>query len=362
MAEPNEEPTISVPTDLLQSLLTEIKQLRQETKDTKTLLTEIKQLREENKETKNLLSTLQNKLDTIPSANPSDERGAFECFPKLPIEMRHKIWDIALSIPRVAGAMIVVRDSGDAKEALAPLTPNSTILLVSQESRSRAKRILVKCTEDAARSQDRLPMLYLHPVLDTFWVTNYTWARGRNSRITDVVFGPLRFSKLAVPSKFWVDMMGSPMNSQNQNQIIEFVLGCHTKGVEELILVVGDGDAAKCSDAVLIEPRQLPEDYMKADWCREVKANYPPSSPRPTNDLLPWSSCNKWAIAVLGVVISGYVTKHKLKQKFEPSGWDDLNERETIIVELARGISKLPVIKFLEATTRKELCRQKSPF
>jgi len=53
------------------------------------------------------------------------------------------IWDAGLKTPRIVGAKIVVQDMNDAEEALVPTAPNSPILFVNQEARSRAKEILV---------------------------------------------------------------------------------------------------------------------------------------------------------------------------------------------------------------------------
>ena len=173
-----------VPADVLQSVLAELKELRAENKETKALLN-------------TLLST------------KGFERGAFELLPKLPIELRHAMWDIALSVPRVVGAKIIARNGADDREVLVPMSPNSPLLLVSQESRSQAKRVIFRCTEQEQRTRDRVPMLYLHPEVDALWIANYTWFRWPNARIREVVIGPAKLRKLAIPACFYLDMISA---------------------------------------------------------------------------------------------------------------------------------------------------------
>ena len=82
MAQQSTNQTVTVPADLLQSLLTSVNSLRDE----------VSLLRSENTETKDILTT------ALASISPPTPRGAFSLFPDLATETRHMIWDAALHI------------------------------------------------------------------------------------------------------------------------------------------------------------------------------------------------------------------------------------------------------------------------
>ena len=133
--------TVNVPTEVLQ-----------------TLLAEIANLRKESSETKKLLTSIQEKLNTIlKSIYPPPARGEFDVFPRLPIELRDKIWDTALSIPGIVAVSLPARDTNEEYKTLTPTTPSCPLLFVNKESRARAKKILVCLTEK--EPQLRVPLL-----------------------------------------------------------------------------------------------------------------------------------------------------------------------------------------------------------
>jgi hypothetical protein len=205
MAQPSNDQTITAPYDLLQSLLNDITNLRNDSKETKDL---IAHLSKENKETKDLLTTL------LAITSPTQLCGAFSVFPKLPVEIRNMIWDAALRIPRIVGAKIVVRDRGKKTEDLVPTAPNSSMLFVNQEARYRAKKLLVCFTDNEERGQDRVPLLYLNPQVDTLWIVNYTPNRARQDRITDSVVFARKIRKIAIPLKLGKDSRGGTRNGK----------------------------------------------------------------------------------------------------------------------------------------------------
>jgi hypothetical protein len=292
MAQPTSAQMVQVPSDLLQSLITSISDLRGG----------VTQLRKENKDA---ISAIQEKLDALTSSatSPSKvETGAFTLFPKLPIEIRNIIWDMALKVPRVVGAKIVVRDRGDKKEALTPTAPTSAILSVNMEARSRAKKVLMCLTEGEQRSQDRVPLLYLNPHIDTLWVVNFNLLRFRDKRITQSVFGQSKIHKLAIPVSTWEGMYST---NDNEDEIIEFVIRCHDTGIQEVILIVGDEDSAECSDAVLVEPREIPEFFLEEEWIQEIKAIYGD----PYDELLPWTRCDFHVDVMLETIRTMYMKK-----------------------------------------------------
>lgn len=165
-----------------------------------TLIAEIANLRKESSETKKFLTSVQEKLNAIlESIYPPPARGEFGVFPRLPIELRDKIWDNALNMTRIIGASLVVRDRNEEYKTLTPAAPNSPLLLVNKESRARAKKILVCLTEN--EPQYRVPLLYIHPKLDTLWITNYYAEGTKETLISKVVLGGEKISKLAIPCK-----------------------------------------------------------------------------------------------------------------------------------------------------------------
>jgi hypothetical protein len=279
MAQPTPAQMVQVPSDLLQSLITSVNNLRGE----------IVQLCKDREETQDTINSLQEKVNTLLSTSIAKQatRGAFSRFPELPIEIRNIIWDIALKVPRVVGAKIVVRDRGDKKEALTPTAPTSAILSVNMESRSRAKKVLMCLTEGEERSQDRVPLLYLNPHIDTLWLVNFNFLRFRDERITQSVFGQSKIHKLAMPFSTWEGMY-SNCTYGNEGEIIEFIIRCHDTGIQEVILVVGDKDSAESSDAVLIEPREIPEFFLEEDYIQEIKSIYGNRSDVP----LRWTCCD----------------------------------------------------------------------
>jgi hypothetical protein len=277
MAQPTPAQMVQVPSDLLQSLITSVNNLRGE----------IVQLCKDREETQGTINSLQEKVNTLLSTSIAKQatRGAFSRFPELPIEIRNIIWDIALKVPRVVGAKIVVRDRGDKKEALTPTAPTSAILSVNMESRSRAKKVLMCLTEGEERSQDRVPLLYLNPHIDTLWLVNFNLLRFRDERITQSVFGQSKIRKLAIPFFTWGSMYST---IGSEDEIIEFVIRCHDTGIQEVILIVGDKDSAECSDAVLIEPREIPEFFLEEDCIQEIKF----IQGEPPDKLLRWRICD----------------------------------------------------------------------
>jgi hypothetical protein len=87
---------------------------------------------------------------------PPDE---FTLFPKLPLEMRRKIWQAALSDPQV----IEFDPSGWHKSTWRQ--PNPTILCVSKESRTEALRIIRLAFHVGPRA------VYINPAIDTLLVS-----------------------------------------------------------------------------------------------------------------------------------------------------------------------------------------------
>jgi hypothetical protein len=241
---------VKVPADVLQSLLTEIANLRKESSETKKLLTSV-----------------QAKLNTILESNyPPPARGAFDAFPDLPIELRNKIWDAALSIPRIVGASLAVRDRNEEGKILAPTAPSSPMLFVNKESRARAKKILVCLNEKENQPQYRVPFLYIHPELDTLWIINYSPEQTRDTLISKAIFGGEKFSKLAIPFKTWNDVE----YGHTEEEMVDWVIRIQSKGIKEVTLVIGEKKTANCSDIALIVPRELLGLDRRLEWPEDI--------------------------------------------------------------------------------------------
>ncbi|KAN0104871.1 hypothetical protein V8E51_010616 [Hyaloscypha variabilis] len=333
--------TIVVPPDILQSLLTSVNSLQTSVNN---LQNEVSLLRQEHKATKDVVSTIQTTINT--EFDSPTERGAFDVFPGLPIEVQHMIWDSALEIPRVVGARIVVQDGGDAEEVLVPTAPNSPILFVNKEARDRAKKILVRFTNTNASNRGRVPLLYLNPEVDTLWVVNYTPERAREWRISNsVVFGPRpRLCKVAIPFETWKSLDWS----DEYDTTAHFMALFHDKGIKEIVLIVGGDDAAMHTDVVLVRPREIVEDYIGGNSVQELKAIYA----WPYDELLRWSLTERHTNEMLDITLDIYMQNEEIT-KDDPV--DSQNKVHNIMIRWAKGAWKPPVFKFMEAKRRKEL-------
>jgi hypothetical protein len=64
--------------------------------------------------------------------------------------------------------------------------------------------------------------------------------------------------------------------------VAKFMARFHDQGVEEVVLIVGEHRyPADCADPVPVQPREIVESYMDAEWMQGVKRTYE----RPTEEL-----------------------------------------------------------------------------
>jgi 2EXR family len=335
MAQPNIEQTVTVPSNLLQPLLASLNSLRED--DT--------QLRRENNETKDAVTKIQASLETLLPLSP--ERGAFEFFPKLPIEIRHMIWDAALQIPRIISAKIVSRGRGMEMEDLVPMVPSSSILFVNKESRARALEGLVCWTDDFDTRTDRVPQLDINPEVDTLWVVNYDRFRAGNERVNCALFCERKFRRLAMPATTWSYWL-ERCPEHTDWSLLRFLAELKDCGVEEVTLVVGGRTVAECSDIVLVEPTKIPAFHMDHRWLETIaRTEY--SSGR---EALEWQICDNYVNWVFKDDIFRYLHQRGLSKE---SNIDSGNELDNAMVKWTQGLWKPPNFKFMEATTRKEL-------
>lgn len=68
-----------------------------------------------------------------------------------------------------------------------------------------------------------------------------------------IVFGDKKISKLAIPYKTWNDLLFQ----QSVKEIINLVIRIQSKGINEVTLVIGEDETAKCSDIAFITPREM---------------------------------------------------------------------------------------------------------
>jgi hypothetical protein len=231
-----------------------------------TLIAEIANLRKESSETKKFLTSVQEKLNAVlESIYPPPARGEFDAFPRLPIELRDKLWDNALNVTRIVGASLVVRDRNEEYKTLTSTAPFSPLLLTNKESRVRAKKILVCLTEK--EPQYRVPLLYTHPKLDTLWITNYDAEGTKDTLISKVVFGGEKITKLAIPCKTWTDVLFQ----HSVKEIVDLVIRIQSKGIKDVTLVIRVGKTAKCSDIDFIAPREMLDWHVAPGWTEDLK-------------------------------------------------------------------------------------------
>ncbi len=241
--------TVNVPTDVLQ-----------------TLIAEIANLSKESSETKKFLTSAQEKLNAVlESIYHPPARGEFDVFPRLTIELRDRIWDNALNMTRIVGASLVVRDRNEEYKTLTPAAPNSPLLLVNNELRALAKKILVCLTENEL--QYRVPLLYIHPKQDTLWITNCYAEQTQNTLISKVVFRGEKITKLAIPCKTWNDLLFQ----HSVKEIVDLAIRIQRKGIKDLTFVVRVEKTAKCSDIDFIAPREILDWHMAPRWTEDVE-------------------------------------------------------------------------------------------
>jgi hypothetical protein len=333
MAQQATKQTVTVPVDLLQSLLNSVNSLRDE----------ISLLRNENRETRDSLTTV---LASIPPPTP---RGAFSLFPQLAPENRHMIWDAALHIPRIVGAKIFFQENGGHPEALTPTAPNSSILFVNKESRARAKKLLACFTAKENSSRDRISLLYINPAVDTLWVVNCTWACARNGSL-GALLGKSMIRKVAIPPETWVGMFDSIYESEDED-VLRFLIELREKGIERVIVALGDEDAAERLDPVFIKPKEIPAFYLDDDLIQEIK-----------NKLLygtgevKWSKCCCWTNDWIEDARDCYMKDAGLTKK---SPTDSSNGMHNAMVQWSLEKWEPPQFKFMEVTTGKQLGKLK---
>ncbi|KAH8753915.1 hypothetical protein F5882DRAFT_385559 [Hyaloscypha sp. PMI_1271] len=250
MAQQATNQTVTVPADLLQSLLNSVNSLRDE----------VSLLRNETKDSM---------AAVLASISPPTPRGAFSLFPELVPEIRHMIWDAALHIPRIVGAKIVPLKNRDYPEALTPIAPNSSILFVNKESRTRAKKVLACVTAKEISSRGRIPLLYINPAVDTVWVVNCTWENARNGSVT-VLLGKSMILKVAIPFETWVDMLDNMYNYEAEDTL-RFLIKLREKGIESVAVALGGEDAAERLDPIFTEPKEIPDFYLGHEMFQETE-------------------------------------------------------------------------------------------
>jgi hypothetical protein len=330
MAQQATNQTVTVPIDLLESLLKSVNSLRDE----------VSLLRNENTETKDSLAAV------LASASPSTPRGAFSLFPELLPEIRHMIWDAALHIPRIVSAEIVGRERGGYSEALTPTAPNSSILFVNRESRGQAKMVLACFTAKENSSRDRIPLLYINPAIDTLWVVNLTWERARNGSV-GALLGKSMIRKLAIPAKTWNGILDS-VGGGKEEDALRFLIELREKGIEMVIVALDDEDAVERLDPVFIKPKEIPAFYMEDESIQYFKED-PHLNGR---EEAKWSTCcylvNKWIENARDWYMKGVGITKK-------SPTDSSNEMYNVMVQWSLEKWEPPRFKFMEVTTRKQL-------
>jgi hypothetical protein len=330
MAQQATNQTVTVPADLLQSLLNSVNSLRDE----------VSLLRNETKDSM---------AAVLASISPPTPRGAFSLFPELVPEIRHMIWDAALHIPRIVGAKIVPLKNRDYPEALTPIAPNSSILFVNKESRARAKKVLACVTAKEISSRGRIPLLYINPAVDTVWVVNCTWENARNGSVT-VLLGKSMIRKVAIPFETWVDMLDNIYDYEAEDTL-RFLIKLREKGIESVVVALGGEDAAERLDPVFTEPKEIPDFYLGYEMFQETEGMQ-----LDRNEEAIWSSYGYSAMERIERARNRYMRSVGIT---EESPTDSSNEMHNVMVQWSLEKWEPPRFKFIEVTTQKQLGKLK---
>jgi hypothetical protein len=260
---------IQIPADVFTSLLQSLNGLQ----------SSIAHLENENRELKHCHKTFQSSISTLNSEVRAlreaqsqaihnvqklqvHSRMQFALFPKLPLEIRLKIWGHCANISRVVGIKRVV-DSISGGWGLVPTTLRCQLFTVCKEARSEASKIILELEFLLAycSGNSNFPKIFLNPATDIVWLTGgfqkSGWYDGIEHLALYYIGSNLNqnvATKLALPYDCWHERVFIDyIHSMGNFQVL---------GTEEVILVVGDDYASKSPDIVFVEPKESPKSTL----------------------------------------------------------------------------------------------------
>jgi hypothetical protein len=205
--------------------------------------------------------------------------------------------------------------------------------------------VLACVTAKGNSSLDRIPLLYINPAVDTLWLVNYTWERARNGSVR-ALLGKSMFRKVAIPFKTLVGMLDSRREYEAKDAL-RFLIELREKGIESVIVALGDGDAAERLDPVFIKPKEIPAFYLDHDLIQEIEDIHLDGK-----EEMKWSLCRYWVNLWIEDARDWYMEDVGITKK---SPTDSSNEMHNVLVQWSLEKWEPPRFKFMEATTRKQL-------
>ncbi|KAF4630460.1 hypothetical protein G7Y89_g7674 [Cudoniella acicularis] len=253
-------PQVLVPADYLASLVNSIENIR----------TDVEKLWETNA---SLSAEVQHLKKISPCSRPS-----FQRFPKLPLEIRTLIWEMALNIPRITILSHLAMTRSEV----------NTIMESCQEARRRALEMRIPYLRlvyphNTIHRKFRSGRNYINVETDTLYLSHHAYFPHNIDILCgqcgDTIFPKwaefgslcqhnIQVNRVAIPFKEWVD----PDENKGTPVAPELAVGTadilrHLNSVRELLIVVGDshtsGGYVPNRDIAFIPPRKQPYEMLE---------------------------------------------------------------------------------------------------
>ncbi|KAL2072381.1 hypothetical protein VTL71DRAFT_11724 [Oculimacula yallundae] len=206
----------------------------------------------------------------------------FRFFPKLPLELRTMIWQLALYTPEIFGLvegplrrdlhMFESSNIGYNIDHAIPLIPHPQMRSVCQEARRVALR--ADCLFMGVLSPLKRPIFCNKDVDTFFFITRRTQLRVI-SLLKHLEYANLPIKKFACRFKEW-DILKCDRNC------LGFALeGLSKTHTEEVILVVGDEEAYDNPDVIFVPPTKSPYEMISTKYPSRVHTGISPATSWP---------------------------------------------------------------------------------
>lgn len=208
----------------------------------------------------------------------------FTRFPRLPIELRLRIWALACDHSSIIGVVCgtiseLANPSVEAIQLL-PAGPRNALHAVCGESRSVLNRhqtpylaqldmtkVLVQRREEVQHMFDLSTseggIVYRNVEKDVILINPEDWNHrhvGRQWRL----FGQLRSDILAIPYTFWKLLADRSKGEHFMDELL-------SQGTKTVLLVVGEPSMSTTPDTVLITPRRSPSSALSQEFWRNAR-------------------------------------------------------------------------------------------
>lgn len=257
MAQHTGSKSVSVSPELLASLLASVDRLRQETVVLK------------NEVVTSLINS--SAAHTLGISRLRAGSATFTLFPKLPLELRRKVWLAALFTPQVVSLHHVRRyNRSDARNELkfVPSAPRCRINQVCREARDEAMRVQFRLCPYLGGQ----PNFFFNYEADTIWLSNRALSEDEAESDTFGLDEYLDFGKkhvrLAIDEHFWHRIFQSGRNEDDYQWPFMHLTEL---GVEEVMVVIGDCEVVRHSGQIAFTtPRGSPDDFGIVPLDRDV--------------------------------------------------------------------------------------------